>query len=106
VLGDRRMPAAQKRERIRALTLEALDFDALARLSMGRHWRDLSEGQRRDFTEAFKQHLINTCCEMTSGFSDERVTVIGPCTKCSPDFCSYRRDGADAGRQVSFIGWT
>jgi len=36
----------------------------------------------------------------------ERVTVIGPCTKCSPDFCSYRRDGADAGRQVSFIGWT
>jgi YfiH family protein len=36
----------------------------------------------------------------------ERVTMIGPCTKCSPDFCSYRRDGADAGRQVSFIGWT
>jgi copper oxidase (laccase) domain-containing protein len=36
----------------------------------------------------------------------ERVTLIGPCTKCSPDFCSYRRDGADAGRQVSFIGWT
>ena len=36
----------------------------------------------------------------------ERVAVIGPCTRCSPDFCSYRRDGADAGRQVSFIGWT
>lgn len=36
----------------------------------------------------------------------ERVTVIGPCTRCSPDFCSYRRDGAGAGRQVSFIGWT
>ena len=36
----------------------------------------------------------------------ECVTMIGPCTKCSPDFCSYRRDGADAGRQVSFIGWT
>ena len=36
----------------------------------------------------------------------ERVTLIGPCTKCSPGFCSYRRDGADAGRQVSFIGWT
>jgi YfiH family protein len=36
----------------------------------------------------------------------ERVTVIGPCTRCSPDFCSYRRDGAIAGRQASFIGWT
>src|SRR5690349_16070535 len=77
VLGDRRMPAAQKREQIRGLTRDALDFDALARLSMGRHWRDLSEPQQRDFTEAFKQHLINTCCDMTSGFTDEHVTVLG-----------------------------
>src|SRR4051812_31436481 len=77
VLGDRHLPDGRKRDQIRGLTLEALDFDALARLSMGQHWRGLSEGQRRDFTEAFKQHLINTCCEMTSGFSDERVTVLG-----------------------------
>lgn len=31
--------------------------------------------------------------------------ALGPCTRCSPDHCSYRRDGAAAGRQVSFIGW-
>lgn len=34
-----------------------------------------------------------------------RVGSIGPCTRCSREHCSYRRDGADAGRQVSFIGW-
>jgi purine-nucleoside/S-methyl-5'-thioadenosine phosphorylase / adenosine deaminase len=33
------------------------------------------------------------------------VATLGPCTRCSPDYCSYRRDGDDAGRQVSFIGW-
>jgi len=33
------------------------------------------------------------------------VSVVGPCTRCSPTYCSYRRDGAAAGRQVSFIGW-
>jgi YfiH family protein len=33
------------------------------------------------------------------------ATIVGPCTRCSPAFCSYRRDGAAAGRQVSFIGW-
>jgi hypothetical protein len=33
------------------------------------------------------------------------VTILGPCTRCSPSYCSYRRDGADAGRQASFIGW-
>ena len=35
----------------------------------------------------------------------ERVAELGPCTRCSPAYCSYRRDGAEAGRQVSFIGW-
>jgi YfiH family protein len=32
--------------------------------------------------------------------------AVGPCTRCTPAYCSYRRDGAAAGRQVSFIGWT
>jgi len=33
------------------------------------------------------------------------ITTIGPCTRCSSEYCSYRRDGAGCGRQVSFIGW-
>src|SRR5437667_319652 len=34
-----------------------------------------------------------------------RVAVLGPCTACGPGYCSYRRDGARAGRQLSFVGW-
>jgi purine-nucleoside/S-methyl-5'-thioadenosine phosphorylase / adenosine deaminase len=34
-----------------------------------------------------------------------RVAVLGPCTCCDPSYCSYRRDGAGAGRQLSFVGW-
>jgi len=33
------------------------------------------------------------------------VVTVGPCTSCTPAFASYRRDGASAGRQLSFIGW-
>jgi YfiH family protein len=33
------------------------------------------------------------------------VVTLGPCTRCSPAYASYRRDGSAAGRQVSFIGW-
>ena len=33
------------------------------------------------------------------------VAILGPCTRCSPAYCSYRRDGSNAGRQVSIIGW-
>lgn len=33
------------------------------------------------------------------------VAVLGPCTACGHGYFSYRRDGAAAGRQLSFIGW-
>jgi polyphenol oxidase len=33
------------------------------------------------------------------------VALVGPCTACTPALASYRRDGAGAGRQLSFIGW-
>ena len=77
VLGDRSVPEAQKREKIRDVAQQTLDFDTLARLSLGRYWRDLSESQRRDFTEAFKQHLLNTCSEMTTGYSDQQIAALG-----------------------------
>jgi YfiH family protein len=34
----------------------------------------------------------------------EDVEIINICTKCSSDFHSYRRDGKNAGKQLSFIG--
>ena len=34
-----------------------------------------------------------------------RVTLVGPCTACTPSLASYRRNGAGAGRQLSFVGW-
>ena len=34
------------------------------------------------------------------------VSLLGPCTACAPSYASYRRDGAGAGRQLSFIART
>jgi YfiH family protein len=34
------------------------------------------------------------------------VSVVGPCTCCTPTLASYRREADRAGRQLSFIGWT
>jgi YfiH family protein len=42
----------------------------------------------------------------TSGVPPQAVTVLGPCTADAPaELHSYRRDGANAGRQLSYIGW-
>ena len=35
-----------------------------------------------------------------------QIYQLGPCTSCAPDdFFSYRREGHETGRQISFIGW-
>jgi YfiH family protein len=41
-----------------------------------------------------------------AGVRPAAVTLVGPCTAESPaELHSYRRDGAHAGRQLSYIGW-
>lgn len=41
-----------------------------------------------------------------AGVGREAIYTIGPCTAEHPDeLHSYRRDGAHAGRQLSYIGW-
>ena len=34
-----------------------------------------------------------------------QASVLGPCSVCDARYHSYRRDGAGAGRQLSFVGW-
>jgi hypothetical protein len=33
------------------------------------------------------------------------IDTLGPCTRCTSAYHSYRRDGARVGRQLSFVGW-
>jgi len=43
---------------------------------------------------------------LLGGLGVRQVAQAGPCTRCGSGYYSYRRDGAGAGRQLSFIGWT
>lgn len=40
-----------------------------------------------------------------AGVPQARIFRVGPCTACSPEFFSYRRDRKVTGRQLSFVGW-
>jgi YfiH family protein len=48
---------------------------------------------------------VNTIQITEAGVPPTQITIIGPCTFCDPNFASYRREGAGAGRQLSVIGW-
>ena len=41
-----------------------------------------------------------------AGVPGDRLYQVGPCTSCATDdFFSYRREGSETGRQMSFVGW-
>ena len=66
-----------------------------------RAWRDGDGGQ---------SHLdLRTICRLAlerAGVPPPAITDVGPCTADHPsELHSYRRDGAHAGRQLSYIGW-
>ena len=44
---------------------------------------------------------------LEAGLRADRVHHVADCTRCRPDlYHSYRRDGRDAGRMLSFVGWS
>ena len=61
VLADESLQApenqASRRERIRLAVYQRFGFEEMARRSLGRHWRDLSDAQRQDFVGLFSDLL-------------------------------------------------
>jgi YfiH family protein len=49
--------------------------------------------------------MVNSEQLAEMGVPRTQISRTGPCTFCDPAFASYRRDGAQAGRQLSVIGW-
>lgn len=69
-----------------------------------RHWREGGTGRppgrgTLDLRGVGRRILVE------NGVTDEAIEFVGPCTFCGDGpFASYRRDGANAGRQWSWIG--
>jgi hypothetical protein len=60
-------------------------------------WSTVRERLRLDLRHALRALLAEA--------GVEQATTLGPCTRCSPQYASYRRDGTAAGRQLSFVGF-
>jgi hypothetical protein len=74
---------------------------------MRERWGTLAERATR--TAGKKSYLdlraINRGIVESAGIPPSQIHLIGPCTCCSEEYFSYRRERAETGRQVSFVGW-
>jgi phospholipid transport system substrate-binding protein len=56
---------------------DAYDFPEMTRVSSGRYWRDLTDEQKQQLIETFKEYSLATYAARFNGFSGERFEVLG-----------------------------
>ena len=56
---------------------EAYDFAEMARVSVGRYWRDLTDAQKQQLVAAFQAYSTATYAARFDGFSGEKFEVLG-----------------------------
>ncbi|HEX7027791.1 MAG TPA: ABC transporter substrate-binding protein [Gammaproteobacteria bacterium] len=63
-------------EKIQELIVSQMDFEAMAKLVLGKHWRTATPEQRGRFVEEFKSLLIRTYRTSLTEYSEEKVTFL------------------------------
>lgn len=53
-----------------------LDFELMARLILGRYWREATPGQRERFTQAFREHSVRVYAHALSDHVDRAVALV------------------------------
>ncbi len=62
--------------KVEELVLPYMDFVAMSKLVLGKHWRNADKTQRNAFVEQFRQLLVRTYSKSLSGYTDETVAFL------------------------------
>ncbi len=49
----------------------------MVRLSLGRYYRELTDAQKTQYADAFRQHVTNTYRHTTDHYTDEDIKITG-----------------------------
>jgi len=67
----------QRRERIRRTVDELCDWEEMSRRSLGRHWAQRTDQEKKEFVLLFGQLLERTYIDKVEGYSGEKVNYLG-----------------------------
>ena len=56
---------------------DAYDFPEMTRITVGRHWRDLTDAQHQQLIDAFQSYSVATYAARFDGYSGEKFEVLG-----------------------------
>lgn len=77
VLRDERLDRAARLERLTRIVDEATDLDLVARLVLGRYWREASEAQRKEYVALFRALILKTLADRLESYGGEVYEILG-----------------------------
>ena len=77
VLQDKSASAEAKRGKIRDIVIDYIDFETMSQLTLARNWKPLSDDQKQQFVQEFKEHLAVTYGRNVESYNNEKVQITG-----------------------------
>lgn len=66
-----------RRAKLRESISERFSFQDMARRSLGRHWKERTTQEKKDFTDVFARLIENSYIGKIEGYTDEKVVYTG-----------------------------
>ena len=77
VLADRGLSKEARRDKVKTIVLQNVDFDTLSRLVLARNWNQFSPPQQQEFEREFQNHLATTYGRRLDDYHNEKVSIVG-----------------------------
>ncbi len=77
VLRDERLDRQARLEQLSRIIDEATDLTLVARLVLGRYWREASEAQRKEYVALFRALILKTMADRLDSYGGETYEIVG-----------------------------
>jgi phospholipid transport system substrate-binding protein len=75
IITDKQLTPVQRKDQFKSLADSAFDVPKIAQFVLGRYWRTASDQQKRDFSAAFEDYMINVYWSRFNSYNGETLKV-------------------------------
>lgn len=77
IINDRQTPESQRKQQFRQLAEDAFEIPKIAQFVLGRYWRTASDEEKKRFTDAFENYMVQVYWSRFSSYNGESFRVAG-----------------------------
>ncbi len=74
-LQNKNMSEAQRKKEFRSLLTDSFDLQTIGRFALGRHWRQATEEQKKEYMKLFESMVIDTYTQRFGEYQGQQVVV-------------------------------